>query len=316
MKKAAGFLAGAVLLSAAVAIPVSAGKSDPTQIFFTGGSLENPVIYQMDAETTAAKKVTNGSSVDVSPDGKKLAFIKNDSVYVSDINGKNQVRLTNVKFPTYDASPRWSPDGTRIAFSRSDGQIYVIDVKSKQLAQLTTTEENVVNSEPDWSPEGDKIVFHSNRTGRSHIFIMNADGSDVKQLTGDDKNETAEYGARFSPDGSKIVYGSTREGNIDIYVMNADGSRQTNLTADTDKPVSSPVWSSDGQSILYSVNGDPESGEQHFYLMDKDGSGKTTINMKVPFAIPSDWQKIIQPEQKTSSLRSTIEELTDFLFDN
>jgi TolB protein len=314
MKKAAGFV-GAILLSAAVAIPVSASKSEPTHFFFIGGSIQNPAIYQMDAETTASKRVTSGSSVDVSPDGKKLAFIKNDSLYISDIRGKRQVRLTESRFPVYDASPRWSPDGSKIAFARSDGQIYVIDVKTKQLTALTKTENNVINSEPDWSPDGSKIVFHSNRTGRSHIFIMNADGSDVKQLTGDAKNETAEYDAHFSPDGKKILYGSTREGQIDIYVMNADGSHKTNLTQDTDKPVASPVWSPDGQSILYTVNEDLEgSGESHLYTMNADGSDKTAIKLNVPNATPSDWQRIEITQEDTSGFRSTLQELTDFLF--
>lgn len=72
-----------------------------------------------------------------------------------------------------------------------------------------------------------KIVFTSDRTGNFEIFVMNANGSGVTQLTHDPAEDREPV---WSPDGSKIVFVSTRDGNYDIFVMNADGTGQTNLT--------------------------------------------------------------------------------------
>src|SRR5207248_10587357 len=78
--------------------------------------------------------------------------------------------------------------------------------------------------EPVFSPDGSKIAFHT-LGGIFKIWTMNADGSNLVQLTnGDDR------GACWSPDGTKIVFASNRDGNSEIYVMNADGSNQTRLT--------------------------------------------------------------------------------------
>jgi len=56
---------------------------------------------------------------------------------------------------------------------------------------------------------------------------MNADGSEVTQLTDDDANDMF---PAWSPDGTRITFHSNRDGNVEIYVMNADGSNVMNLT--------------------------------------------------------------------------------------
>jgi Tol biopolymer transport system component len=320
MKKATKF-AGIAVISTALLFPTIASASKTDQILFSGGPIGNTSIYKLDADTTEVKKITAGSEVDVTPDGRKMAFIRNDSLYVADLNGRNAVRLTNSQFPTYDSSPRWSPDGKKIVFARSDGNIYTIDADGKNLTNLTHVPENgtIHNSEPDWSPDGSKIIFQSDRTGRTHIFTMNADGTDVKQLTGDNSNATAEYSAHYSPDGSKIVYGETNsKGKSDIFVMNADGSHPVNLTPDTKEAVASPIWSEDGTKILYTVN-DPNQDTQDstMYIMDANGSNKTSLKLSIEFANPYDWKQlgIFDSSGSGSGLRSTLKQLKSILFD-
>ena len=72
-----------------------------------------------------------------------------------------------------------------------------------------------------------KIAFTSRRDGNAEIYVMNADGSGLKNLT---NNPAPDYDACWSPDGQRIVFVSDRDGNGEVYVMNADGSGQKNLT--------------------------------------------------------------------------------------
>ena len=98
---------------------------------------------------------------------------------------------------------------------------------------------------PNWSPDGSKIVFNSNRDGKYEIYIMDRNGSNLKQLT-DNPIGNSQFSPNtyplFSPDGSKIAFSSDRNGNEEIYIMNIDGSN-VQLVSDQHfrYPNSSPV---------------------------------------------------------------------------
>jgi len=78
-----------------------------------------------------------------------------------------------------------------------------------------------------WSPDGEQIAFASYRDGNWEIYIMNADGSDQRNVT---DNPTSDGLPAWSPDGEQIAFTSEREGNFEIYLMNADGSGEIRLT--------------------------------------------------------------------------------------
>ena len=114
------------------------------------------------------------------------------------------------------------------------------------------------------------IVFTSQVDGKGDIFVIQSDGSELKNLT----NHPAEDAIpAWSPDGTRIVFRSDRDGNNEIYVMNADGSGLTNLTnnpAYDDRP----VWSPDGSRLaFYSDRG------RNFdvYVMNVDGSNPVNL---------------------------------------
>lgn len=110
--------------------------------------------------------------------------------------------------------------------------------------QLTS----VQNTYPSASPDGSRIVFQSNRTGRWELFVMRADGTDLRQLTdmpGD--NVTP----KWSPDGRRIVFAAERTpGDSEIYVMNADG-RNVRALSPAPGDDSHPSWSPDGTRIIF-----------------------------------------------------------------
>ncbi len=80
---------------------------------------------------------------------------------------------------------------------------------------------------PEWSHDGKKILFSSNRDGDFEVYLMNADGSDLKQLT---SNTFSDVYPVWSPDGKRIAFHSNRDSYKEIYFMNADGSGQTRLS--------------------------------------------------------------------------------------
>ena len=68
---------------------------------------------------------------------------------------------------------------------------------------------------------GDLIAFDSGRDGDHEIFVMNADGTEVRQLT---DNDTVDGRPAWSPDGTRIAFQSDRYGDAEVFVMNADGT--------------------------------------------------------------------------------------------
>ena len=85
----------------------------------------------------------------------------------------------------------------------------------------------IIEGRPIFSPDGSKIAFHAVKEFNCQIYIMNADGSGIKELT---NILSWNYGHVFSPGGSKIAFYSDRDGSFEIYIMNTDGSEQINLT--------------------------------------------------------------------------------------
>jgi Tol biopolymer transport system component len=165
------------------------------------------------------------AGTDFSPDGTRVVAVRSTSgpgevvvteLVVYDLAGETSEAIVDASKAAVD----WSPDGSRIAFVRN-GEVRVVDPDGTDDVALTT------GSNPQWSPDGQQILFSRPVGGTADIFVMDADGTDVSQLTtatGDDVEAT------WSPDGTTVAFVSSRDGNTEIYVMAADGSGQTNLT--------------------------------------------------------------------------------------
>ena len=108
---------------------------------------------------------------------------------------------------------------------------------------------------PSWSPNGQQIAFASDRDGNFEIYVMDADGSNLRRLT---NNGDRDVYPSWSPDGQQIAFVSDRDGNFEIYVMDADGSNPENRTNNPDSD-GAPSWSPDGQQIAFMSNRDGNS---------------------------------------------------------
>jgi TolB protein len=192
-----------------------------------------------------------------SPDGQRIAYCSGQGggpvqVWTMKQNGTDKQQVTHMSVTAI--FPDFSPDGSTIVFcagpSTFTRDIYLVNSDGSDLTRLTSGVGN--NVYPAFSPDGSKIVFTSNRTGTSQVWLMNADGSNQRQLTFDPqpKDQVPDW----SPDGSKIAYlvdthGIADMGNSwgDIWVMNADGSGQHPITSGA--TYYGTAWSPDGSRI-------------------------------------------------------------------
>jgi eukaryotic-like serine/threonine-protein kinase len=143
------------------------------------------------------------------------------------------------------------------------------------------TRNNSEDSGPAWSPDGEWIAFCSSRSGNLDIWLMDANGGQLRQLTdhpGIDRTPC------WSPHGDKIGFvRHLSADNWEIFVMEVDGSNQVNLTSRPGKQAD-PAWSPDGRAIAYSFDAD---GTQ-LYIMDSDGSNSRLLSArKGSFTYPS-----------------------------
>lgn len=149
-------------------------------------------IFVSDLQGQARRNLTNHNGIDTSPTwsptGRQIAFISDRSgtpqVWVMDSDGSNVRRL--VTEGGFCDSPNWSPDGRFVVYAwRAPTQwkydIYIVEVATGRIFQLTSGRGS--NESPSWSPDGRHIAFQSDRTGNKQIFIMNADGKNLRQVT-------------------------------------------------------------------------------------------------------------------------------------
>ena len=117
-----------------------------------------------------------------------------------------------------------------------------------------------------------QIAFSSDRDGDSEIFVMNGDGTNVRQLT---FNEVDDDKPAWSPDGTKIAFESRLDGDYDVYVMNSDGSNLVKLT-DNNYDDWGPAWSPDGSQLAFHSTLD---GDIEIYVMSATGGDARQITV-------------------------------------
>ena len=114
-------------------------------------------------------------------------------------------------------------------------------------------------------PAGGQLVFASNRDGDYEIYLIDADGGNVRQLT---HNTALDFDPAWSPDGTQIVFASSVDGDPEITIMDADGSHVRQITQNADRDAD-PAWSPDGEWIAFTSDRD---GDFELFLMRPDGS--------------------------------------------
>jgi len=212
----------------------------------------------------------------VSPDGNTVYFSSRQNggyeIYSISADGDDLQRLTNDIGTLY--APELSPDGEWIVFTNHGNGLWLMKPNGNNPHPISDRDD----IDPTWSPDGLMIIFASSRAGARQLFIMNADGSNIRQVT--DLNN---MGGRstWSPDGTKLAFYRGPAGDHDIYIINIDGTGLVQLTNGGDNL--GPSWSPDGNWIAFTSFRD---GNNEIYIMYPDGTRLTRLtNTSV-----SDWQ--------------------------
>jgi Tol biopolymer transport system component len=196
-------------------------------------------------------------AVQVSPDGKKLAFITNRSgameLWLSDRDGSNPYQVTAMGGV---GTPRWSPNGKSIAFDvgwRDRGAVFVVDIPAGTPRPLA--QGNSDNLVPNWSRDGRWVYFASNRSGMWQVWKTSAEGGQPVQVT-----THGGFAAYPSVDGMTLFYSKFNLPNPEVWEVPVDGGMERRVPQ-----VRPDDWASWVPT------------EKGIYFLEKDASDRPTV---------------------------------------
>ncbi len=179
---------------------------DGKQIYYSSTAAGLPQIFVANINGQGFRRVSHRDAIEVEPkvnpkNPALLLFVsgpRNQQIYQMSSDGTGVQMVTNGEGEA--SNPSWNPDGQHFAFSwtsgyaKGDWNVFIMDFGSRQYVQLTHGEGK--NENPVWAPDGRHLVFASTRSGKSQIYTMLADGTQVKQLTKDGENLTPVWGVK------------------------------------------------------------------------------------------------------------------------
>lgn len=209
-------------------------------------------IFSANADGSELSRLTFSDGYDaeatVSPKGDKIVFTStrdgDPEIYVMDIDGSNQKRLTFEK--GYDGGAFFSLDGSKIVFR----------------ASRPKTEEEL----KDYQELADDGLF---RPTVLELYVMNADGSDIRQITNFGKASFAPF---FFPDGEKIIFSSNVNSesgrDFDLYMINVDGTGFEQITFNKTFD-GFPMFTRDGKQLIFCSNRfNKNEGDTNVFITD------------------------------------------------
>lgn len=246
---------------------ISTGLGRTTCAYFLPG--DSTIIYaSTHLSDTACPPVPSRN------DGKYVwPIYEGFDIFIADLNGNIIKQFTNEK--GYDAEATVSPKGDKIVFTSirtGDLELYTSNIDGSNVQQITN--ELGYDGGAFFSPDGSQIIFRASRPKTEaaikeykdllsnglvqptemELFICNADGSNLRQLT---ELGNANWCPFFHPSGDKVIFASNYESErgfpFNLYMINTDGSGLERITKDGTFDAF-PVFSNDGKHLVFSSN--------------------------------------------------------------
>lgn len=284
---AAGVGAFALMLLAG---PVPAGRqtfpgSNGLLVYGIGATLVTSNVDGSNRKTVvAAGSGTSASEPAWSADGTKIAFSNKQGgtggiMYVN-ADGSGLTRVTS---DVRDGEPTWSPDGTKLAYihvSAGRRRLVTSNLDGSGLTVVTASLERDAD-DPEWSPDGSRLTF----SDFADIYVVNADGSNLRDLTSSPAENARADHPSWSPDGSRIAY-SYLNG---VKAVAPDGTGSAPLVSNLGE-VWELAWSPDGQKIAI-ANDAAGPLQEELFVVNADGSGLTRPGVDVSTTL--DWARAV-----------------------
>jgi Tol biopolymer transport system component len=173
---------------------------DGARVTYSAGPFPEARLFIADLDGTHSKQITDTGAAFIgwwSHDGRQVAYALSDSatktmnIWIVNVDGTGRRQLTQIPADEGRAEwPAWSPDGRRIAIQvgkrtseGSTSHIWIVDVASGQVQKLAAHEKPYLDETPSWFPDGKRIAFQSDRSGRMEVWVMNAEGTEARQVT-------------------------------------------------------------------------------------------------------------------------------------
>ncbi len=192
-----------------------------------------------------------------------------NQLYSMDARGGNLQQLTDSPSGAFGAVV--SPRGGRVAFKNNVNSaapsIAIMSIDGSEVVDLVKLESQTQHIA--WSPDGSKLTFSSQVNGYYQIFSINADGTNLQQLT---HGARSAISASWGPAGDRILYVSANASLDDpvLFWMNANGTDPQPVPLPTERtvpsPFTAPAWSPDGHHVLIESSGD-------IWLLDMNPGG-------------------------------------------
>ena len=206
------------------------------------------------------------------------------ALFTANPDGSGIRQITRPGKGVLDNEPDWSPDGAKIVFERTAFRarrvmIYTVNADGTGLKRILPGAACDGGEAASWSPDGTQIAFLCHY----RIVIVNADGTDPRQVTSGSRSTWWDADPQWSPDGTKIVFEridprAKPRGGFALYVANADGTGERRLTPWKLRAGDHPDWSPDGKRILFHSNiSGPTSISANIYTIRPDGTGLTQL---------------------------------------
>lgn len=208
----------------------------------------------------------------------RIAFVKEpldtgdeSDIYVRNADGSSSLNVTDSRFEL-EREVNWSPDGTRLAFTRLSPQgsvfeqIFIVDAGGSVPPRPLPNA--VDGSQPKWSNDGERILFLNIST----LTTVRVVGSGLRRLTHDSLSVRS---ASWSPDDSRIAFD---ESSSALYIISSSGGVPLNITAGSDlQTVREVAWSPVGDRIAFVGSRLGENFDTRIYTIRPDGQDLTSL---------------------------------------